>query len=91
MYVCIICKYLRVPDYLQQWNAWQQVGKSGSGCKQTFRAESELYPLLIKGRKFLYVTENAKFCSIYIGQLQTKSTVYNFQTKHDNQFAANKR
>ena len=98
-YVCITCKYLRVPAYLHHWNVWQQVGKGGMkvlimlqiDCKQTFRAESELQPLLIKGRKVLYVTESAKFCSIYIGQLQTKNTVYNFQTKYDNQFAASKR
>ena len=97
MYACIICKYLRVPAYLHLWNVWQQIGKGGMnvlkmvsiGCRQNFRAESEQQPLLVKGRKVLYVKENAKFYSVYIGQLQTKSTAYNFQTKYDNQFAAN--
>ena len=29
IYVCIVCKYLRVPAYLYQWKVWRQEGKGG--------------------------------------------------------------
>jgi hypothetical protein len=96
MYVCMhACKYLHVQAYLNQWNVWQQEGKrrtesskNGLDWLSTDLQSGKWAAISVDKRKEVSVC-NGK-CSLLLNlyrPVTTKCTVFNFQTKYDNQFA----